>query len=158
VKKGLVLAVIACALAWSATAIGGQRIYDGSDLDSQCGTVAHTTCDVGFTGVTRRDGTVKKVSGFVFNLIPDTCDQGTFAFTIKGHPVPTMRVDSQRAFSAHYKPSSHETIDVTGRFSKSFRKATGTVRDQGDFPPQATGCDTGTDQYRVTRLVTTGGG
>src|SRR3954447_22440252 len=90
-------------------------------------------------------------------LIPDNCDQGSFAFTIKGHPVPGMRVDAQRHFSAHYQPSSHETIDVTGKFSKSFHRASGTLRDQGDFPPQATGCDTGVDKWAASKLNVTGG-
>ena len=36
-------------------------------------------------------------------------------------------------------------------------EASGTLRDQGDFPPQATGCDTGVDDYSVKRLQTTGG-
>jgi hypothetical protein len=159
IRKKAVFAVAAIAtFAWVTTiALGGTSYYSGSDLDSQCGQVAHTKCDVTFTGVKRKGGTIKKVTNFVFDLIPDTCDQGSFAFTIKGHPVPGMRVDAQRRFSAHYQPSSHETIDVTGKFSKSFHRASGTLRDQGDFPPQATGCDTGVDKWAASKLNVTGG-
>jgi hypothetical protein len=156
-KRYAVLGIAIGTLAWTALAFGGQKTYDGSDLDASCGSVPHTTCDVGFTGVTRKNGSVKKVTDFVFDLIPDTCDQGSFAFTIKGNPVPAMKVNKHRKFSAHYQPSRHETIDVTGKFSKTYKKASGTVRDRGDFPPQATGCDTGSDDYKVKRLVTTGG-
>ena len=81
----------------------------------------------------------------------------TWSESSKGHPVPGMRVDAQRRFSAHYQPSSHETIDVTGKFSKSFHRASGTLRDQGDFPPQATGCDTGVDKWAASKLNVTGG-
>jgi hypothetical protein len=157
VRKGLILGVTLGALAWTATAFGGQKIYGGSDLDSKCGSVPHTKCNISFTGVTRRNGSVKKVTDFVFDLIPDTCDQGEFAFTIKGHPAPDMKVDANRTFSVHYKPNPRETIDISGKFSKSYKSATGTVRDQGDFPPQATGCDTGTDAWKASKLNVTGG-
>jgi hypothetical protein len=156
VKKGLVVATALGALALAAVALGASKSYFGDDSDSQCGVVPHTKCDISFDATVKM-GRVTKVKNFVFDLIPDTCNQGSFAFTIKGHPVPAMRVDKHRKFSAHYAPSSKETIDVTGKFSKSFHTASGTVRDQGDFPPQATGCDTGVDKYSAKRLVTGGG-
>ena len=41
-----------------------------------------------------------------------TFHQGSFAFTIKGHPVPAMRVNTHRKFSAHYVPSSKEILQM----------------------------------------------
>jgi hypothetical protein len=157
-KRGFLAATVLGALACAAVALGATKPYFyGKDSDSQCGQVPHTTCTVTFSGVKGKHGRIKKVTNFVFDRVPDTCDQGSFAFTIKGNPVPAMRVNNHRKFSAHYAPNSKETIDVTGKFSKNFRKASGTLRDQGDFPPQATGCDTGVDDYSVKRLQTTGG-
>ena len=152
-KRGFAVAVaLAGALAFTAVAAGASKYYSGSDSDSQCGVVPHTTCDISFNG-TVKNGTVKKVTNFIFNGIPISCNEGDFAFTNDGHPLPSMKVNSHRKFSGDFQTTNGAHYDVTGKFSKNYKTAKGTLQVQGDFPPQATGCDTGVDQYTVKRLV-----
>ena len=155
--RGLVVATALGALAFAAAALGASKSYFGSDSDSQCGVVPHTNCDITFDA-TVKTGKVTRVKNFTYDGIPMHCNEGDFAFTIKGNPLPTMRVNAHRRFAGHFHTASgNERDDVTGKFSKNYKSVTGTVQVQGDFPPQATGCDTGVDRYSATRLVTGGG-
>ena len=153
-KKGIVVVVAVAigALICATAAFAGTRYYSGKDSDSQCGRVPHTTCNVTFTG-TVRDGKVRKVLDFAFDGIPMKCKQGSFAFTIADNPLPGMKVRKHRKFSGHFQSSNQQAFyDVTGQFTKNYKSASGTIRVHGDFPPQATACDTGVDHYSVKRL------
>jgi hypothetical protein len=151
-KKGIGVAVAIGALICATAALAGTSYYSGKDSDNRCGQVPHTTCNVTFTGNVK-DGKVKKVSDFEFDGIPMKCRQGSFAFTIEGNPLPGMAVRKHRKFSGHFHSSDGNAFyDVTGQFTRNYKSASGTIRVQGDFPPQATACDTGVDQYSVKRL------
>jgi hypothetical protein len=151
-KKGFVLAVVIGALIFATTAFAGTRYYSGKDSDSRCGQVPHTTCNVTFAGNVK-DGKVNQVSDFAFDGIPITCRQGSFALTITDNPLPDMRVGKYRKFSGHFHTANQVAFyDVTGQFTKDYKSASGTIRVHGDFPRQATACDTGVDHYSVKRL------
>ena len=151
-KKGFVFAVTIGALIYATTAFAGTGYYSGKDSDSRCGRVPHTPCHVTFTGKVK-NGKVKQVVDFAFDGIPIKCKQGSFALTIANNPLPSMSVRSDRKFSGHFQSANGKAFyDVSGQFSTDYKSASGTIRVHGAFPPQATACDTGVDNYSVKRL------
>ena len=79
------------------------------------------------------------------------CDEGNAALSNGTNYPPDMKVDSHRKFSGNFHSTDHlQHVDITGKFSKDYKKASGTLRVHGDFGPLHN-CDTGTDGYNVSR-------
>jgi hypothetical protein len=151
-RKIVPLAVGVGVLLLATFAFGAKKHYSGSDLDPQCDLVSEPppACTISFDAKVRR-GKVKSVSKFVFERIPISCDQGSFTVSNTAVPVNGMKVNEKRKFKGTWNGPSNQQVKVTGRFSKNWKSAKGTVIDKGDFPPTATNCRTGKDKWKATR-------
>jgi hypothetical protein len=151
----VILAMAIGALVVAAVALAGTKTYTGKDKDSKCGTIGsppHSSdCKVTFDAKIK-NGKAKKVSDFVMNRVPIKCDQGLFTVSNDNAPTGTMKVKKHRKFKGHFTfAGGQQSIDVTGKFSKNWKKVSGTLRNRGDFGSGATNCDTGTDDYSAKR-------
>ena len=149
------LAVVMGALAVAAVALAASKTYTGKDHDGKCGTIGpppHSSdCQVTFEAKIKH-GKATAVSDFVMKRVPIKCDQGFFVVSNDNAPTGTMKVKKHRKFKGHFTfAGGAQSIDVTGKFSKDWKKASGTLRNQGDFGSGATNCDTGIDDYSVKR-------
>lgn len=140
-------AVGVAALLLAALALGATRHYSGADRDPAC---EAGNCTVTFNAKVKK-GKVKSVSRFVFDAVPITCDEGDFTVSNPDVPVNGMKVDKQRKFEGVWDGPNNQKISVTGKFSKDWKTAKGTLRDRGDFPPSASGCTTGLDHWKASR-------
>jgi len=140
-------AVGVAALLFAALALGATRHYTGADRDPACGP---GDCTVTFSAKVKK-GKVKTVSQFVFDAVPITCNEGDFTVTNPDVPVNGMKVDGKRRFEGVWNGPNHQQISVTGEFSKDWKTAKGTLKDRGNFPPSASGCTTGVDDWKASR-------
>jgi hypothetical protein len=146
------VAVGIAVLALAAFTFGAKKHYSGSDLDPQCDLISEppAACTISFDAKVKK-GKVKSVSKFVFERIPITCDQGSFTVSNTAVPVNGMKVNKKRKFKGTWNGPDDQQVKVTGNFSKNWKSAKGTVTDKGDFPPTATDCRTGKDEWKATR-------
>jgi hypothetical protein len=154
VKRFSLAAVAAGALAFAAVALGTAQHYKGTDSDAACGTVQDLDCTVKFSGKVV-NGKVTKVKNFGYHGIPMACTEGNAALsnyssTAANYP-PPMTVKTHRKFSGHFQSTDHlQFVDITGKFSKNYKKASGTLQVHGDFA-SLHNCDTGVDAYSVSK-------
>jgi hypothetical protein len=134
----------------AALAFGAKRQYEGNGLDPVCDLIPDPACTVNFDAKVKR-GKVKSVGNFVFEQIPISCDQGNFAVSNDQVPINGMKVNKKRKFKGVWNGPDQQRIKVSGRFSKNWKSAKGTLSDRGDFPPTATNCDTGRDKWKAAR-------
>jgi hypothetical protein len=158
-RRAAIAGSVVAMLAFAAVALGGTERYHGKDADPQCTSVPFpNACVIKFRGKIRNQRVVK-VTDFVFKDIPMACDEGSYVVTNDGpnpSPLPRMRVSAQRRFRGGFVDSTRtKFIHVEGRFSTSFRRASGQFRFHGDFtvterpPSGAHNCDTGTDAWHA---------
>lgn len=149
-RKTVPLVVGVGVLLMAAFAFGSTRHYTGTDKDPGCSNPNADGCVITFDAKVRK-GKVKTVNEFVFDRIPIVCNEGTFYVANLEAPVSGMKVNKRRKFSGVLNGPNRQRITVTGRFAKSWKTATGTVEDQGDFPPTASNCTTGVDDWEASR-------
>jgi hypothetical protein len=145
-------------LVFAAVALGAVRHYHGKDTDPACTSgLTPPSCAITFDGGVRNHKVVR-VKNFAFDEIPMQCDEGAYAISNTGVPLPTMRVNAQRRFHGEFvdsKTSPTQYTHVAGRFSTNYKRATGHFRFHGDFRPSTlypTGlhnCDTNTDTWHA---------
>ena len=153
--KRLAVAGVIGVLAFAGVALAtSTKHYSGKAVFPDCGAAPNVTCDVSFTG-TIKNGKVTTVSAFVYDGIPMACDDGNHAVGNGPNPLPDMKVNTKRKFSGHFHTVSPpvQHIDVTGRFSKDYKKASGKLRVYGNFGGPATNCDTGTGSLLGQALI-----
>jgi hypothetical protein len=111
---------------------GGTVVhYEGSVHDPKCPSKA--SCQFSFDGV--KDGhRIKTVENFWFNA-PARCDHGQKTFLGQGGvyaPKAPSHVNRKREFSFKYSHSADispkMTVHIKGKFSKSFKRVSGTLR------------------------------
>jgi hypothetical protein len=147
----MVVAGLVGALCFSAVALGATATYEGKDHDSKCASVhLSVACDLEFH-VTKSGAKVTKVKYVVFKALPARC--GSKKDFINGYEPSYLNahVNGKRKFHGSFTANQgDDTATITGRFSKDFKRATGTLRVKGRGSGTAmTGCDTGTDEYGV---------
>ena len=83
----------------------------------------------------------------VLDDVPITCTEGStvLAWGFNGDPIKVK----QRSFNPGF--TGDGVTVFRGKFNKKANKATGTFRRQGDFPPTAHNCDTGTVHWSAGR-------
>lgn len=138
--------VATIALTVTATALGAGQQYNGP-----AGSTAGAGVEFGTRLVRGHPVSVRR---FEFHNIPAQCTG--YAPTAVSDPLSiTMRVTATRTFAGTASINGGKvTAKVTGRFSRSFGKATGTLRVRGSVP----GClkaDTGTVRWSAPKV---GGG
>lgn len=150
-KRMVVVFSLVGALCLSAVALGATATYEGKDHDSKCASVhLSVACDLELH-VTKSGAKVTKVNYVVFKAIPAKC--GTKSDIINGYEVSYLNAHLSRKRKFHGSFTANQgddTANITGRFSKDFKRASGTLRVKGRGSGTGmTGCDTGTDEYGV---------
>jgi type 1 fimbria pilin len=152
ITMGLVGALCFCAVASAA-----KVTYHGRDLahDQSCAIViggVPPPCVVDLH-VHARHGRVKKIDDIAFRAIPASCDGGNDDFTDKPPPALGWHVNGARRFRGAFSfDQSAAKARFRGRFSKSFKKASGTLRITGTGTNAGlSNCDTGRNRYSVKR-------
>jgi hypothetical protein len=132
--------------------VAEAQYYLGKDLDPACGAL---DCGVSFTGHVKHHR-VTTVRHFVFEKVPIDCDNGHHRFT--SPELLSMRVKTGRKFHGKFHTADGlQFYEVSGQFSKTYRRASGTLHAHGDFGSN-TNCDTGEDDWSAKATDITGGG
>jgi hypothetical protein len=150
--KRTIVVGLAGALCFCCVALGATVHYKGRDRAAACKSIGPPKpCLITFDGRTHK-GRVKTVKKFLYGRIPTTCTAGPSTTDSSGHPMPPMGVNHKRKFHGEASiQNGASKVSVTGKFSKSFGKATGTLRVKSNRIGGAFTCDTGPDRYKVRR-------
>jgi hypothetical protein len=142
VKRVLIGAGVAIALALPATLMAGTRHYEGTVQEG--GTVRFAT--------KVRHGETIKVKRFVFNRVPMECDNGTSTVNDVGTPPPAMKVNDRHKFHGSFESGGgRKHLYIRGKLKRHDRKAKGVLRVTGDFRGAATNCNTGKTHWSARR-------
>lgn len=150
-KRLIIVVGFVGVLCFSAVALGATATYKGRDQDPRCKSLGPPVrCLITFDGK-GQGGRVKTVKNFRYGRVPTTCDNGPDTASSFGLTLPPMQVNRKRKFRGEaIIQDGASKVKVTGRFSKSFKRATGTLRVMSDgIGGRNFACDTGTDDYTV---------
>jgi hypothetical protein len=135
----LVLALMLAATAFAATRHFSGKVESGGKV----------SLDTKY-----RDGKNRRVKTPVkFENVPISCDppygDTALDYTLGGDPLKVRH----REFSFKSAPGRPNETKIWGKFSRSGRKVHGTFRSHGTYAGgAATGCDTGTQDWRAHRV------
>jgi hypothetical protein len=151
----LIGAASLCAAAFGAT-MQTTRYYAGKDHDKGCKDAE--ACHVYFDGVVKQ-GRVRSIQYLELSGVPVKCDEGRLYAGIGGvYAVKApIHVNGKRRFSGHFTTSLDTSpkawFQLSGRFSKGYRGAKGTLKVYVRHLGSYNHCRSKVDRYSVHRAT-----
>ena len=135
--KRIVIFTVGAVLLFAGTAFASTRVFSGSVHGG--GTIAFSTVF--------KHGKTKSVANINFKHVVITCEDG--GHTVSGSISTPHAVNQQRKVSFTKVFLSGTKAKLTATFNKKGTKASGTLRNFGDFGGTVGNCDTGTVHWNA---------